>query len=87
MTKSYCGARGANQPCPSFRDKKSPRGRLAPRGLKKIRRYLLSHLWHYHRLAVLNFCVRDGNRCGHYDMFTGKKAPSLSTRRPSLVGY
>ena len=27
---------------------------------------------HYHRLAVLNYCVRDGNRCFHCDMVAGK---------------
>ena len=33
------------------------------------RRYLLSHLRYYHRLEMLNYCVRDGNRCDHFDMF------------------
>ena len=28
---------------------------------------------HYHRLGKLNYCVRDGNRCGLSDMFTGKE--------------
>jgi hypothetical protein len=42
-----------------------------------IRRYLLSHLQYYHRLGVLNYCVRDGNRCDHYDMVAGRNLPSL----------
>jgi hypothetical protein len=37
----------------------------------KIRRYLLSRLWHYHRLWKLNYRVRDGNGCDLPDMFTG----------------
>ena len=28
---------------------------------------------HYHRLGKLNYCVRDGNRCGLSDNFTGKQ--------------
>ena len=51
----------------------------------KIRRYLLSRFWHYHRLAVLNFCVRDGNRCDHYDIVTGRSAARDETE-PHLVG-
>ena len=43
----------------------------------KNRRYLLSRFWHYHRLKVLNFCVRDGNRCDHFDMFTGRELTGL----------
>ena len=37
----------------------------------KIRRYLLSHFWYYHRLWKLNYRVRDGNGCDLPDMFTG----------------
>lgn len=46
-------------------------------GCLKNRRYLLSRFWHYHRLKVLNFCVRDGNRCDHFDMFTGRELAGL----------
>lgn len=45
----------------------------------KIRRYLLSHLQYYHRLKALNYCVRDGNRCDHFDMFAGREHRSLFT--------
>ena len=46
---------------------------LAKQGaLKKPRQYLLSRLLHYHRLEKLNYCVRDGNRCGLSDIVTGK---------------
>ena len=38
----------------------------------KIRQYLLSRLWHYHRLWKLNCRVRDGNGCDLPDMVTGK---------------
>ncbi len=43
----------------------------------KNRRYLLSHLQYYHRLEVLNFCVRDGNRCDHFDKVAGRSAANL----------
>lgn len=46
------------------------------------RRYLLSRLLHYHRLGKLNYCVRDGNRCGLYDKVTGNYlAAPLSTAK------
>ena len=48
--------------------------------IKMIRRYLLSHLQYYHRLKVLNYCVRDGNRCDHFDMFAGRDRTGLFTR-------
>ena len=60
----------------SFRGKKeSPRSRWGFGGFRvnKIRRHLLSHFWHYHRLGKLNYRVRDGNGCGLSDMVTGKK--------------
>ena len=41
-------------------------------GRRKFRRYLLSRLWHYHRLWKLNCRVRDGNGCDLPDMVTGK---------------
>lgn len=41
-------------------------------GRRKFRRYLLSRLWHYHRLWKLNCRVRDGNGCDLPDMITGK---------------
>ena len=44
-----------------------------------MRRHLLSHLQYYHRLKALNYCVRDGNRCDHFDMFAGKAHRSLFT--------
>jgi hypothetical protein len=62
--------------------KKDPSKPKPGRVFEKIRRYLLSHFWHYHRLAVLNYCVRDGNRCDHCDMFTGRRTCRLSTTRP-----
>ncbi len=45
-----------------------------------IRRYLLSHLQYYHRLKALNYCVRDGNRCDHFNMFAGRDHTGLFTR-------
>src|SRR5436189_2698378 len=52
---------------------KKPLADYSARGLvfKKPRRYLLSRLLHYHRLRKLNYCVRDGNRCGLSDVVTG----------------
>ena len=53
--------------------KTDPRERLLTGvGVVKIRRYLLSRLWHYHRLWKLNCRVRDGNGCDLPDMVTGK---------------
>lgn len=40
-------------------------------GVIKIRRYLLSRFWHYHRLWKLNYRVRYGNGCDLPDMVTG----------------
>ena len=52
---------------------------------KKIRRYLLSRLWHYHRLWKLNYRVRDGNGCDLPDMVTGYfRSPGPQDRRPSI---
>ena len=49
-----------------------PHGFLAVRARRrKFRRYLLSRLWHYHRLWKLNYRVRDGNGCDLPDVFTG----------------
>ena len=56
---------------------------------KKSRRYLLSRCRHYHRLGKLNYCVRDGNRCGLSDMVTGKipkRAGKDSPGRILLLG-
>ena len=52
---------------------KKPLASFPARGLmfKKPRQYLLSRLLHYHRLRKLNYCVRDGNRCGLSDVVTG----------------
>ena len=50
--------------------------------MNEIRRYLLSHFWHYHRLRKLNYRVRNGNGCGLSDMVTGKSP----TGRSSPVG-
>jgi len=50
------------------------------RVLYKNRQYLLSRLQHYHRLKVLNYCVRDGNRCDHFDMVTGRTTSGLFTQ-------
>jgi hypothetical protein len=58
-----------------------PHGFLAMRAsLIKFRRYLLSRLWHYHRLWKLNYRVRDGNGCDLPDMFTGNILSPLSRR-------
>ena len=40
---------------------------------------------HYHRLVVLNYCVRDGNRCDHYDMVAGKTTPGGKAERSCLA--
>ena len=40
---------------------------------------------YYHRLEVLNYCVRDGNRCDHFNMFTGKNSDDLFTRLSLFV--
>ena len=39
---------------------------------------------HYHRLAVLNYCVRDGNRCFHCDMVAGRVAYGVRAVRARL---
>ena len=60
-----------------------PHGLAAVRAvLERFRRYLLSHLWHYHRLWKLNYRVRDGNGCDLPDMFTGNTV-SLPKQRGS----
>ena len=51
-----------------------------------IRRYLLSHLQYYHRLKVLNYCVRDGNRCDHFNMFAGRDCSGLFARCNLILG-
>ena len=63
--------------------RKNPR---ACHGGKQIRRYLLSHFWHYHRLGKLNYCVRDGNRCDLSDMVAGKKRAGRSGPAALVVG-
>ena len=35
---------------------------------------------HYHRLAKLNYCVRDGNRCDLCDIVTGRSLRGVETR-------
>jgi hypothetical protein len=35
---------------------------------------------HYHRPGVLNYCVRNGNRCFHYGMVARKSAGGGKTR-------
>ena len=66
-----------------YRAKKAPVNEDG--GFLKNRRYLLSRFWHYHRLVALNYCVRDGNRCDHYDIAAGRRARNLSTARTYLV--
>ena len=56
--------------------KKGP-SRILREGPSITRQYLLSHLQYYHRLEVLNFCVRDGNRCDHFDMVAGRELAGL----------
>ena len=53
----------------------------------KNRQYLLSRLQHYHRLKVLNYCVRDGNRCDHFDIVTGKILTDLFTQSGPSLNY
>ena len=70
---------------------KKPAGGRWTHGLlevtKYIRRHLLSRFWHYHRLGKLNYCVRDGNRCGLSDMVAGKKPTgSVRTSRLTICG-
>jgi hypothetical protein len=60
--------------------KKEPVDVFTSTGSYKIRRYLLSRLLHYHRLKLLNFCVRDGNRCDQFDMFAGRDDTGLFAR-------
>ena len=72
--------------CPTNRAQKQtgPHGWLAVRAcVVKFRRYLLSRLWHYHRLWKLNYRVRDGNGCDLPDMFTGN-IESPPSRRMTL---
>jgi hypothetical protein len=67
------------------RHKKTPD--LTTRGFLKNRQYLLSRLQHYHRLKVLNYCVRDGNRCDHFDIVTGKTSLGLFTQTTLVTLY
>ena len=63
---------GKRDACPTGEKQTGPHGWLAVRAcVVKFRRYLLSRLWHYHRLWKLNYRVRDGNGCDLPDMFTG----------------
>ena len=71
--------RGKRNACPTKQT--GPHGWLAVRAcVVKFRRYLLSRLWHYHRLWKLNYRVRDGNGCDLPDMFTGNSESPPSRR-------
>ena len=51
---------------------------------QEIRRYLLSHFWHYHRLRKLNYRVRDGNGCDLSDLVAGRSAWDLLRAQHAL---
>ncbi len=57
---------------------KKPHLELFPSGVIKIGDTYFRECFHYHRLGVLNYCVRNGNRCLHYNMVAKKGRSRVS---------